>query len=99
MQVPVRTAGSKNVQRSEDSLCRPEDVGEREAALVGVPRPNRRSGQGAAVGALGKPDDEDRERQADERRRSFDGFLLAGRGVGEAEQLLEVLEHDLDGQD
>ena len=43
------------------------------------------------------PDDQHRVGEGDEGRSALDGGLLAGRGVGEAEQLLEVTEADLDG--
>ena len=66
---------------------------------MAVPGPERRDGDAGAVNALGEPEDERGVDEADEGRGAFDGGALAGAGVTEAEELLEVAEADLDRLD
>jgi len=86
MQVRGTVEWNQNVCVGEGSAGGSEDVGEREAALVAVPRPDRERRVGRAKRALGEPQDEHRVEQADERRDAENGRLLARLRVGEAEQ-------------
>jgi hypothetical protein len=49
------------------------------------------------VGPADRPDDEERVDEPDEGRGALDGRLLARRGVGKAEVLLQIAKADFDG--
>ncbi len=96
MQVVETTARIKNVERPEYALGGAKHVAEGEAVLAPVPGTDRQYGESVLVCVLGEPGDEECVDEADEGRDTQDGSLCSGRGVGEAKQLLQVLETRLD---
>ena len=97
LQVGETTGRIKNVERRERPLSGAQDVGEAIARLVAVPGPNGDDDLRHGVDAGREPQDESGVHVPDEGRGAFDGGALASGGVGEAEQLLELAEADLDG--
>ena len=65
MQVLGSVEWNQNVDAVEGTTCGAEDVGEGEAALVRVPRSDRKLGQRALECAIGKPEDEDGVEESD----------------------------------
>ncbi|MBK7582921.1 MAG: hypothetical protein IPI67_22335 [Myxococcales bacterium] len=77
LQVLGKVEWNQNVDAVEGTTGGTEDVGEGEAALVRVPRSDRKPGQRALEGAFGEPENEDGVEESDQGSDAKDRRFLA----------------------